>query len=253
MNFFFGIKHKNFSSKIQIPLFKNNSKINSKLKVFSAKIKKNEWVIKKIENKNDNDFCIINEKSIDNEIFFFLATKDDLKNFNSKEIVNLNNFTSTSPAFRANLCVSLRDSYGFSSYQSEYPLKMIQKKGSILSSLYTLTNVDADQNILILRNIYKKPIKEKFNGYIIDINRKKILKKIELLTNQTNYVELSKNLITPENYFYTDRFLGIPLFLVRKKDDLSLEHTHPLHEYILDKKKYDLVSKIKKKFYEIII
>ncbi len=147
----------------------------------------------------------------------------------------------------------MKDSNGFSSYQSEYPFKMIQKKGSILSSIYTLTNVDADQNILILRNIYKKPIKEKFNGYIININTKKILKKIELLTNQANYIELSKNLISPENYFYTDRFLGIPLFLVRKKDDLSLEHTHPLHEYILDKKKYDLVSKIKKKFYEIII
>ena len=221
MNFFFGIKHKYFSSKIQIPLFKNNSKINSKLKVFSAKIEKNEWVIKKIENKNDGDFCLIDENIIDNEKFFFLASQDDLRNLNSKEIVNYNNFTETTPAFRANLCVNLKDSNGFSSYQSEYPFKMIQKKGSILSSIYTLTNVDADQNILILRNIYKKPIKEKFNGYIININTKKILKKIELLTNQANYIELSKNLISPENYFYTDRFLGIPLFLVRKKDKLT--------------------------------
>lgn len=252
MNFFFGIKYRNFISNIQIPLFKNNSTVRENLYVFSAEIVNDQWKIKKEKTHKDQNFCYIGNENINNDKFFFLASDKDIINFSKTELINLNKYTDTTPAYRANLCIRKKESDGFSSYQSEYPFKMVEKKGSILSSIYSLTNVNADQNLIIFRNIYKYPIKEKFKGYIVNLRTKKILKEIELFTNKANFIKINNELIGPKNYIYTEKYLGIPIYLVEKKDDLSLEHTHPLHEYILDNQKYKLVSKIKKEFYEIV-
>ena len=43
------------------------------------------------------------------------------------KLTKFNNFTSTNPAFRCNLEIN-SDKGGFSSYQSEYPFNMINKK-----------------------------------------------------------------------------------------------------------------------------
>ena len=61
-------------------------------------------------------------------------------------LLNLNNFTDTDPAFRANLKI-YNFKGGFSSYQSDYPYEMIVKKGNILSGLRFLTNKDS-KNII---------------------------------------------------------------------------------------------------------
>ena len=73
----------------------------------------------------------------------------ELEKNNHSRLLNLNNYTDTSPAFRANLQVSIKGG-GFSSYQSEYPFDMVTKKGSILSSLSSLCNRSADENIIFL-------------------------------------------------------------------------------------------------------
>ena len=56
-----------------------------------------------------------------------------MKSLASYKLKNFNNFTDTSPAFRANLKIYL-DKGGFSSYQSEYPYNMITKRGSVVKS-----------------------------------------------------------------------------------------------------------------------
>jgi len=252
MNLFFGVKYKNFFSNLQIPIFKNDSKIDLNLKLFSVEIINNEWVPKKIDLKLQNYFYKIDEDIIDNEKFFFLAYENDLNNFNKAYLLKLNKFTETTPAFRASLTVKIKNMHGFSSYQSEYPFKMVEKKGTILSSVYPLSHINGDNNLIVFRNIYKYPIKEKFNGYILDIENKKIIKKFQLSTNQTNYIELSKDLISINNYLYTDNYIGVPIYLIEKNGHLSFEHTHPLHEYVLDNKKYEIVSNIKKKFNDIL-
>ena len=53
-------------------------------------------------------------------------------------------------------------------------------------------------------------------------------------------------------FFITKGFLGIPIYLSLKDGHLSLEHSHPPHEYILGKNKFKKVSELKKELNEIV-
>jgi hypothetical protein len=79
-----------------------------------------------------------------------------------------------------------------------------------------------------------------------------IEKEIILKTNNTNIIDIDKDLIKPEIFFFTVKYLGIPIFLSLKKKHLSFEHTHPPHSYIYSENKFELISKIKKEFNEIV-
>ena len=57
-----------------------------------------------------------------------------------KKIKDYNNFTNTNPPYRANFQLYIENG-GFSSFQSEYPYKMITNKGSIISSISSLANL----------------------------------------------------------------------------------------------------------------
>ena len=127
--------------------------------------------------------------------------------------MNFNNFTSTSPVeYRSNLKVYMPNG-GFSSYQSDYPFSMINKRGSILSPISNLLDKSSDKNIILIKNIFEQPIHKKFNLFFVDLIKKKILQKNEILTNFTNEVVVDSNLIEPNIYIYTDKYLGIPIYL----------------------------------------
>jgi hypothetical protein len=255
VNYFFGIQSSYVDSKISIPRFQNSGKLNKDLSVFQLEIINQGWTIDKlIEIDYSRSFFDINSLHINNEKVFFLATDDDvlkLKKNQLKKLVNINNFTDTSPSFRANLEVSIKDG-GFSSYQSEYPFSMVTKKGSILSPLSSLFHKDADKNIIFFKNIYDQPIKEKFSVFFVNINTKKILKKHSVFTNLLNEIVVDKDFIKPEVFLFSDKFLGVPIFCSISDKHISFEHTHPPHEYIMSEDKYKIVSNLKKKFYEII-
>ena len=74
----------------------------------------------------------------------------------------------------------------------------------------------------------------------------------ELVTNKSNFIELYKNILSPEIYIFSKNYLGIPIFLTIKNNHLSCEHTHPPHEYILSEDKFFKVSELKNKINEII-
>ena len=186
-----------------------------------------------------------------NEDIFILAKKNDIIKFDKNKLLNLNNYTDTVPDFRSNLEINIKNG-GFSSYQSEYPYNMIVKKGNIMSSIYSLTNIDAEENIIFFKNIYLYPIHEKFNAYIVDIKEKKILDKFEIKTNYTNKILINKNLIKPEIFLFTDKYIGIPMFVSIKDKHISFEHTHPPHSYILSQDRYKKISELKKEINEII-
>ena len=172
MNYFFGINNSEFSSELQIPLFQNRSKKPSNLLLYEATIHNNEWKIKQIDNRQINkDFYLLNSKDITNSNIFFLASPKDLE-VKKNKLQNFNKFTETSPAYRANLKIVLKNG-GFSSYQSEYPFSMIEKKGSILSSVCALANKSADKNYIFIKNIFVDPIIESFDIYLVDIIKKK--------------------------------------------------------------------------------
>ena len=255
MNFFFGIKNENFNTRLTIPKFQNKNNKKNNFKIFQVSPESNKWKIEKFDNYHENDnFFFINQKDLDNHKFFFLAKDEEIKNFyngNYAELKKLNNFTDTYPSFRSNIRVSI-DGGGFSSYQSEYPFSMISKKGSIFSSTSLLTNMNADKNILFLRNVYKEPIIKEFFVYIINFKEKKVLRKEKIYTNKTNNLNLEKEFLKPNIYIFTDKYLCVPLYVSLNNQQISFEHTHPPHEYILSNDKFESVSKLKKKFYDII-
>ena len=251
MNFFFGINNVLFKSEIQIPLFQNRNFKKSNLKLFKSYPKNNRWILQLSSNKINDYFYVLKNENISNNEIFFLADKKLLDEFDDKKLKNYNNFTDTSPAFRANFQIYL-DKGGFSSYQSEYPYSMVTKKGTILSSICSLANSDADKNYVMIRNIYEEPIEESFKAYLVNIKKKTIEEKFDIKTNYTNLIEISNKLIKPEIFLITDKYLGVPMYVSVKNNFLSFEHTHPPHEYILGENKFLKISTLKKEINEII-
>lgn len=252
MNFFYGINNEIFKSKIQIPLFKNRILKISNLKILKTFPKDNKWVLKEVKNKKINEyFCILENEDVLNNEIYFLADQTIFNDFDNEKLKNYNNFTDTSPAFRANFQIHLNDG-GFSSYQSEYPFSMITKKGTILSSISSIASTDADKNYILIRNIFEKPIEENFNAYLVNYKSKNIEEQFQIKTNYTNCIEINNKLIKPEIFLVTDKYLGIPMYASIKNNFISLEHTHPPHEYILSKNKFLRISNLKKEINEII-
>ncbi len=253
MNFFFGIKISDFKSKLKIPIFQNEGGIKTDYNLYCLDIKKNSWNLDLYSDKPVDNFYFVRSTDCNNDSIFFLASNNEIKKskeYGLKNLIKFNNFTDTSPAFRANLEIYI-DEGGFSSYQSEYPFGMVSKRGSILSPINILLNKNTE-NFLIFKNIYKEPIKETFRGYFIDYKNKKIIREYELTTNSTNCIKINNNLLEENIYFFTKDFIGIPIYLSCKNKHLSFEHTHPPHEYILSEDKFKRVSDFKKEFNEII-
>ena len=94
---------------------------------------------------------------------------------------------------------------------------MVSKKGSIVSQLSSIANSKADKNFILFKNIYEKPIQEYFKAYLIDYKMKKIEQEFLIKTNHTNLIQLNNNLIRPEMFLVTDKYLGIPIYILSKK------------------------------------
>lgn len=252
MNYFFAFKNDLLKSELQIPLFKNRSNKPSKLKLFKCYPGNNKWILEDLSKKKLNDhFYILNNNDISNNDVYFLGDDGLDKNFKGDKLLDFNSFTNTTPAFRANLKIYI-DKGGFSSYQSEYPYSMVVKKGTILSSISSLANPKAEKNFILIKNIFDRPIQDKFNAYLINYKTKQIEEIFELKTNNTNFIEINNKLIKPEIFLTTKEYLGIPMFVSLEKNFLSFEHTHPPHEYILSKDKFIKIKDLKSEINEII-
>ena len=255
MNYFFGIKNSFLNSKLTIPRFQNSNPTKKEYMLFQLEIINQSWKISNLSNIDLNsDFYKIGSSLIGNGNIFCLATKAEileLEKNNYSKLVNFNNFTDTSPDYRANLQVSIEGG-GFSSYQSDYPFSMVTKKGSILSALSSLCNKNADQNIIFFKNIYELPIQEEFCVFFVNIKTMKVLKKEVVSTNFLNEIIVEKEFIKPEVFLFTDKYIGIPIFCSIQDKHISFEHTHPPHEYIMSEDKFRIISELKKEFSEII-
>ena len=252
MNYFFGINNNIFKSELQIPLFQNRNFKKTNIRLFKTYPKNNKWNLEQVSKNKKNDyFFILKKNDVSNNEIFFLADEKISDVFNENKLENLNNFTDTSPAYRANFKIYLENG-GFSSYQSEYPYSMINKKGTILSSISSIANPNADKNYIFIKNIYEEPIEEVFFAYLVNYNTKKIEEQYEIKTNYTNCIEINNKLIKPDIFLTTDKYLGIPMYVSIKNNFLSFEHTHPPHSYISGNNKYIKVTNLKKEINEII-
>lgn len=253
MNFFFGLKQNNFKSLLTIPKFQNTGHKKKNYELFSAIPINKKWVINKVECFENKNFYKVESNCIDNSLIFFLSTEEELSNkdFCSKKLEKLNNFTDTKPIeFRSNLKI-IYNELGFSSYQAEYPLSMMNNKGNVLSPISMLLSKCANKNYIFFKNIIADPFTNEFKIYLLDLKLKKILLKKNFLTNYSNFLEIDKEFIRPNVYFYSKNYLGIPIYISVKENQLSLEHTHPPHHYILGNDKFEMVKKMKNNINEI--
>ena len=252
MNFFYGINNFHFSSELQIPKFKNRNPFPENIKLYRAYPNNNIWQIEELKNKKINeDFYFLSKEEIKNNHIFFLAYDSNFKNYDRQKLKDFNYFTNSDPAYRANFKIFLNNG-GFSSYQSEYPYEMTLKKGTILSSVSSIANKNAEKNYIFIKNIFFKPIHENFNAYLVNINLRKIEDEFVIKTNYTNCFEIKNSLIAPEIFLVTKGFLGVPMYVSTNKKHVSFEHTHPPHEYILSQNKFKKISELKKEVNEII-
>jgi hypothetical protein len=251
MNYFFSIANDFLSCRLTVPKFQNRGVFNSKQKVFSLKILEKKWLTK-LENcfQDENFYYIDIESKKDNSIFFL--SNEDLNDKYFETLDFKNDFLSTLPAYRCNLRVQNLFG-GFSSYQSEYPARMVDKKGSILSQVSSLLSSQKDtKNILIFQNIYFEPKKIPFKVYILDLLEKKILLTKDFYTNTLNFWDIDPQYVKENNFFYTKDYLGIPIYFNEKNKMISLEHTHPLQTYILTQNRYKIIKKLKENAEKII-
>ena len=257
MNFFFNISNNVIKSDLTIPRFKNNGELDKSYMPFKAIIKKGLWHIEKAKFEKNKMFYVLDKNDCDNEKIIFLAKKEQIFKGNNNLVLktnklsDLNNYTDTMPDFRSNLRVRYV-SGGFSSYQSEYPYKMVTKKGQILSPLFSLLNKEAETNFLFLRNIYFLPVKVDFKVFFVDIKKNEVVGEKKCITNVTNIIPICNNLIHPNIYLLTDQFIGIPIFCSIINGYLSLEHTHPPHQYLLSTDKFEIINNLKGNIFEII-
>ncbi len=252
MNFFYGVNNNLLKSEIQIPIFQNRNLRKSNYKLFKTYPENKKWILKEITSKKINDyFYILQNDDISNNEIFFLAEENIVSIFDENKLKKFNNFTDTSPAYRANFKIYL-DQGGFSSYQSDYPYSMVTKKGSILSSISSIANAEADKNFVLIKNIFEDPIEENFRAYLVNYKNKCIEDQFEIKTNYTNCIEINNKLIKPEIFLVTDKYVGVPMYVSKKNNFLSFEHTHPPHEYILSDNKFVKISNLKKEINEII-
>ena len=247
MNYFFLLTKEDLKSKLSIPKFKNSGEFCKNYELFGARIDNQKWKFYEPECMESENFWKVESDEKNIYDIFFLASKDQFHlQSNSNKLLDLNKFTNTFPDYRANLSV-INEAGAISSYQSEYPYQMTQKKGSIYSSISTLGNFNALENGVFIRNIYNEPIQEEFDGYIYDYKSGKVLKKVTLLTNSCSFISFEHIKDNGSLILFCKGYLGVPIYFSKSKaGNLSLEHTHPPHENIQGPDRFKIVSMIKK-------
>ena len=247
MNYFFLLVKEDLKSNLSIPKFKNSGEFSKNLQLFGARIEEQKWKFYKPECiETENFWNVESDNKNFNDIYFLASTEQFDLQTNSDNLLDLNNFTNTFPDYRANLSVKNKAG-AISSYQSEYPYQMTQRKGSIYSSISTLGNFNALENGVFIRNIFDEPFQDEFDGYIYDYKAGNILKKVTLISNSCNFISFEDIEDNGSLILFCRGFLGVPIYFSESKaGNLSLEHTHPPHENIQGPDRFKIVSMIKK-------
>lgn len=256
MNFFFHLANSyNIKSELSIPKFSNQGSVNKKISLFEAEIEGDKWIVNKTQCFEDDYFWNVSyHKESDLEKIFFLSTENEAQLIHKhNKILDLNNFTDTLPDYRANLLIK-NEAGACSSYQSEYPFRMVQNHGSIYSDCGLLTTSICKSVGVFIRNITSQPLKSETNLYLYDQHANKMLATFKVCTNEGRYIDLSDFKEDLCNCFiYADNFLGIPVYIIEYDDcGLSMEHTHPPHEFVGGANRFRLVKKLKDRIHETI-
>lgn len=254
MNYFFLCSTDGLSSTLHIPKFQNNGRVAPDMKLFSAKVISGKWDVELVSCDEDQNFFYVNADEQNIHAIYFLATINEVgdEHIRCDTLIDYNNFTKTVPDYRANLSVCNKLG-GFSSYQSEYPYGMVNKRGSIISSVGNLTNVHAKRNLVFLKNIYAVPSEINYFAYLVCKQTNSIKKRFVMQTNRLNVINLVDEDCNPNHYLVSDGYLGIPIYLSENASGhLSFEHTHPPHSNAFGPQSIPSVKRLKNELLKII-
>ena len=253
MNFYFRLKHGDLHSRLTIPRFQNSGQVNNDMQLYQAVVSGNHWSVTALKSDSSSLFFAPVDSG-DVDPIYFIASRSEVggDEVTLDKLAVFNDFSSTVPDFRANLEIR-NGQAGFSSYQSEYPFIMAKRHGVIVSSLATLTNRQADQNLLFFRNVFHLPEKKAGNGYIVSKKQRRVLRQIEMVTNTLTCITLSDDEIAADCYFVSTDMLGIPVFVsVAECGSVSMEHTHPPFSSVLGSRQVELTQRVKGEFLDIL-
>lgn len=248
MNYFFFTSSEDYDCRLTVPKFRADGGTRRGNQLICARIVNSSWDFKIAEADEENDsFWYLDSGSFQQDDIFFIATAEELQRQKHEgSLIELNDFTHTDPAFRCNLAVS-NSQGGWSSYQSEYPYRMIGKRGTIFSNIASLSNPEAKLNGCFLRNIFHQPIIESYRVLVFNALTNDVLLETSASSNQTNYISFD-TLPTEQGelVLWAESFLGIPIYVSTDElHNISMEHTHPPHESVHGSDRFALVGKLK--------
>lgn len=227
--------------------------VDKNLSLFSANIINNEWVVSKVECNETSHFWTITCRNNENEIYFISSERNASLIQKENKLIDLNNFTNTSPEYRANL--EIKNSLGgFSSYQSDYPYVMTTRLASLYTECGNLTFDQSNSVGIFIKNIYFKPIQDSFPIFLYDDLEQEVIITFDISLNSTNFIDLTKYKERLTNCFlFAPKFIGVPIYVVEHPDGgLSFEHTHPPTESIAGEDRFNLIKNIKERANEKI-
>ena len=251
MSYFFRLENSKNTSSLQIPLFTNRGKILKNLALLCAWPYQNLWHYSIIEKQGDELFFVIDKPVHSNDEIYFFFDKNKLpsKKFSLEILLQPDKITKTSPEFRANL--SIQDSRkNKSSYQSEYPYGMTQRRGRVHSPIDMLATVDTD-SLIFFRNIHHEPNQSEVKAGLIKPKDFSLVRQFKVKSNCTNVIELNSEEISQGYYFVVDGLLGIPIYCNRSPSGISLEHTHPPHSTLFGPNAQKKLSKFRKELFNV--
>lgn len=251
MNYFFFASSNDYNCRLTIPKFRADGGMRCENRLIRARVINGSWDFQIVQVENENDaFWYVNDKVFQSNDIFFIATKDEfLHQKQANSLLELNRFTHTDPAFRCNLEVS-NPKGGWSSYQSEYPYRMIGGRGTIFSNVATLSNPGVKLNGCFLRNIFIEPIVERFRVLVFNAASGSILLETHAKTNTTSYISFDGLPVEQTDLvLWAEGFLGIPIYVSTDQfNNISMEHTHPPHESVHGAERFALVRKMKDQY-----
>lgn len=258
MNYFFLFENFDFTSKVQIPKFRNDGVICNGLELYALAPSEKTWKLKQVDCEENSSFFYLNSDKQSAGNLYFVAKHSDLSHLRDHNLASLqhvSDFTSTDPAYRCSFSVSKKcnDNQISTSYQAEYPFQMTQRKGSVVSAVAMLSNRKGVANYLVFPSFFKEPCQQTFVVYFISKKRRVILGTHTFQTNTVNMVPLDNTLLQDDVYFVSTEYLGVPIYLSIGHDgSLSMEHTHPPHENVPGPDRFLYVKEMKREFLEII-
>lgn len=256
MSYFFGYHDAQYDCKLTIPKFANRSNLPQAVRLYSATTNGEQWQVTEAVVEETREFFIITGDSFTHTLYF-LARPNEIARAvqaNQNSLHPVNKLTERSPAYRANFRI-MNHQGAFSSYQSEYPFRMMrsaQKTYGITSTISTLTNPRGENSVLFA-NFSATPCIREQPAYFIDAAKRTVLAQATITTNTVSRISIPTQLLAnPHCTFYCPHTMGIPIYLAETSGHLSVEHTHPPHEYILDQERFKIVGQLKKELYEIV-